>query len=130
MGLVGACVLIVDDDVQMARAWGRVLVRDGVRVLVAEDAPEALAIIRAGDVDVMITDMLMPRMSGVGLCYEVRRIDPALPVIVVSGLPLDEQEERLELLADGIAYLEKPVEIARLRRAVRDAVRLSRARRR
>lgn len=89
----GRHVLLVDDDEVITTVAAEVLRRAGYRVSVFTDPRAALDRLRAGgaDVDLVVTDLNMPEMSGLELRRQVRALWPGLPVIVSSGnLPDDE----------------------------------------
>lgn len=80
-------LLIVDDEAPIRRALARVFGRQGFEVAVAENGAEALAVLVAGNVDVVVSDICMPQMDGVTLLREVAAVDPEIPVILVTGRP-------------------------------------------
>ncbi len=95
------CVLVVDDEPVVRRFAARVLVDEGFVVQEAGDGVEALELIRAGivDLDVVLSDIVMPRMNGVELVQALSTFRPELPVLLMSGYGSTE-------LADlGIASL-------------------------
>lgn len=116
-------VLVVDDDVEVRRLLVRRLSRLGYDVVEASDGIEALALVEQETPDIVITDMSMPRLDGAGLIEAIRRVDPEIPVIVLTGYgTLDNaiQAIRKGTLFD---YLLKPLpEIALLDLAVRRAL--------
>ena len=71
-----ARILVVDDERSMRELLSIVLRRDGLEVLVAEDGPTAVDIMKRERLDILITDIRMPQMSGVDVLREARRIDP------------------------------------------------------
>jgi CheY-like chemotaxis protein len=78
-------VLFVDDQ-KCIRQLIRGLLRDvGLRTETAEDASDALAKFKAGQWDLVFTDYAMPGMNGEELAEELKRLQPALPVIMVTG---------------------------------------------
>jgi two-component system chemotaxis sensor kinase CheA len=101
-------VLVVDDSLTTRTLERSILEVHGYTVRVAVDGVEALAQLRADPVDLVITDIQMPRLDGFGLLAEMKK-DPRLarlPVIVVSSLARREDQERgLALGAD--AYIVK-----------------------
>lgn len=104
------CILVVDDDPDIAFVIGNVLERDGYAVVIASDGSEALARLREGPTPCLVLlDLMMPGMSG----WEFREIqlrDPTLssiPVIVMSGANQLEQKTASLRLA-GI--VRKPIE--------------------
>ncbi|HEY9015047.1 MAG TPA: response regulator [Gemmatimonadales bacterium] len=80
-------VLVVDDESAVRRFAARVLSRAGYEVLEAPDGAEALALVKAENalVDVVVSDIVMPRMNGVELMEALSVSNPDLPVILMSG---------------------------------------------
>jgi len=86
---------------------------------VARDGAEALRLAEGQPViDLLLTDMILPGMSGRELATELRRLRPTLRTIIMSGYTGDTYPA-LEGLPDGVAYLEKPFALAELREKVR-----------
>jgi two-component system response regulator PilR (NtrC family) len=78
-------VLVVDDERSMRELLTILLSRDGYDVLVAEDGRAGIEILRKERVDVLITDIRMPEMSGVDVLREAKRIDPEITSIVMTA---------------------------------------------
>lgn len=89
-----ARILVVDDDVNSAFITSEMF-RDKYEVSVAYDPMEALEIMKQVPVDVLVTDLCMPKMDGFRLIEHARKIRPNLPVIVISAYYDD---------TDGMAY--------------------------
>jgi PAS domain S-box-containing protein len=105
----GARLLLVDDDEAVRGVIARILGRAGHEVTVASDAQEALAAVDeiGSRLELLITDVVMPGMSGVELSAELRRRYPELRVLLFSGYPgRDSVSVGAEL---GVEYLAKPV---------------------
>jgi PAS domain S-box-containing protein len=116
----GETLLLVEDE-QAAREVGRRgLERVGYRVLTAADGQEALDLVVAsgGQLDLVISDVVMPRMSGSKLRAELNRRYPNIPVILMSG-HTGELAPEAEL---GGQFLFKPYTLARLTNTVRSAL--------
>ena len=100
-------VLLVDDNPIQAAVRKEVLTRAGAEIIVASNGVEALQILeRSGSsrsVRLMVTDHLMPEMDGPELVRRVRERLPALPVVVLSGLPDAEAE-----YGGGVVFRLKP----------------------
>ena len=113
-------ILVVDDDEIIGNMEKAQLERFGYQVTVAGNGKDALAVFRENDhaIDLVITDMTMPHLTGVELVRELRKIRPTLPIILCTGFSdLIDKEKALDL---GIKkYLMKPVGIQDLARAVR-----------
>lgn len=112
-------VLAVDDERLVLQVWKRTLLGiPGVSVLTAGDGEEAKAILSEEPVDLVITDLLMPRMSGYELLIHLYERMPSMPVIVISGdMDLDRYPMMEELGA--LRILPKPVQPDHLQRHVR-----------
>jgi CheY-like chemotaxis protein len=80
-----ATILFVDDDAAMREVMAMILGEEGFATVTASDGIEALAELRRCTPDLIISDLHMPRMSGIEFLSVVRRRFPAIPVIAVSG---------------------------------------------
>jgi len=78
-------VLVVDDERSMRELLSIVLKRDGYEVLVADDGARAIELLKKQRVDILITDIRMPQMSGVDVLREAKRIDPEIISIVMTA---------------------------------------------
>lgn len=124
-------VLALDDDSMVLGVYARAFARVGYRCITASSGGEALARIASEAVDVVITDLAMPGMSGLEFMRRVRERDADLPILVVTGAPaIDNAIESID--AGVFRYLTKPVLPAELVKSVADAIHscaLARARR-
>ena len=109
-------VLVVDDEELYRRAIERILRRVGYDVLMAPDAAEALHLISARPVDLVLCDIQMPGINGLELVRQIHEVQPDLPCIVMTGY--NTPENSIEALQAGAFwYLEKPFEQDRLEEA-------------
>jgi len=101
-------VLVVDDEAPICRALERVLRAAGFVVTSATDPMQALDAIMHQPFDVVLSDVMMPKMSGVDLLRVLRAYDLDVPVILMTGNPtVDTAAEAVQLGA--LQYLPKPV---------------------
>ena len=113
-------VLAVDDERLVLQVWKRALLGiPGVSVLTASDGEEAKAILAQEPVDLVITDLLMPRMSGYELLIHLYERLPSVPVIVISGEMDLDRYPMMEKLG-AMRILPKPILPDRLQRHVRN----------
>lgn len=115
-------VLIVDDEKSVRLTMRAFLQAAGYEVDTAEDADTALAFLNANPGDVVVTDIGLPRKSGLELLAAVRDTYRDLPVILTSGDPRTEAEIRGLLGNGAAAFLAKPVSKTDLLRAVAEAI--------
>jgi two-component system, cell cycle sensor histidine kinase and response regulator CckA len=120
---VSGTVLLVDDDQSVRRLAERALTRRGWHVLAAESGEAALALVgeRGGGHDgpalsVLVADVVMPGMDGAALIRALRKQQPSLPAIFVSGY--GEETLRDELGIEGASFLAKPYSLQALVAAV------------
>jgi len=102
-------VLLVDDNEDVLLVHQHMLERMGQTVLLATSGAEALRILDEQDVDVLVTDYMMPNMDGVTLCRTIREHDDALPIMMITAFGDDEKlqetsELQVELLFKPISY--------------------------
>ena len=116
----GELVLVVEDEATVRHIAARVLAEAGYRVLEAESGPRALELLsRTRDpLGLVLTDVVMPGMSGPELAAAVARLIPGTPVLFTSGYT-DGEIVRRGLLEPGAAFLAKPFSAEALVRAVR-----------
>lgn len=119
--LSGLTLLVVDDNDDSLDMLTTFLHACGAGVLQARNAGAALAYVDTQQhIDVVITDMSMPRVDGVELARRVRERRPSLPAIALTGFYEEYMDRRT---AGFAAFLRKPVNLDELCRAIRDAVR-------
>ncbi|MHB0996034.1 MAG: response regulator [Elusimicrobiales bacterium] len=116
-------VLVVDDDSQIRTLSRRALAMDGLSVFEASSAEEALAILhrRQGKIDLLLTDMVLPKMTGMELAGELTRRFPALKVIYMSGYT-DHAVLANGMLPAGMSFIQKPFTLDLLVQKVREAL--------
>jgi CheY-like chemotaxis protein len=103
-------ILVVDDNQSMAKGLRDVLELKGFPAYAARSGAEALKILKEHEVDVMVTDVIMPEMDGVALFLEARQTHPQLTTIFMTAYAADDLIQKG--LAEGIkTVLNKPVDI-------------------
>jgi CheY-like chemotaxis protein len=114
-------LLVVEDEDSVRRTARRMLESSGYTVLTARSAAEALLMLeRHGQkVHLMLTDVVLPRMSGPDLVARLAEIQPGISVLYTSG-HTDNAALRGAVLVGGIEFISKPYTTAELTRKVRD----------
>ncbi len=115
-----ATVLIVDDESNLRKVLSTLLTRDGHATIAVGSGEDAVAAIKKQPVDIVITDMRMPGMSGLELLEHVKRTLPGLPVIVITAH--GSVDTAVIALKNGaFDYITKPFDKDELKLAVRKA---------
>ncbi|HTA91419.1 MAG TPA: response regulator [Polyangiaceae bacterium] len=118
-----AVVLFVDDEPAILEGFRDGFRREAYEVVTASSASSALQILAAREVDVVVSDECMPRVSGSEFLARVREQHPAVVRIMLTGEASLSAATRA--INDGLyRFLSKPVEQEELRRVVRDALKI------
>ncbi len=113
-------VLMVDDEEQFRSTTSKILTRKGYETTMAASGEEAIEALKKARQDVVILDMKMPGMDGNQTLAEIRKIDPDLPVIMLTGHgTLDSA--KMSLKRGAFDYLSKPCDIDLLASKINDA---------
>jgi len=117
-------ILIVDDEIQVLALVAELLRAQGYAVMSTWDPEEALRLARAhiGPIHLLLSDLVMPVMTGQELAMEIHAIHPDLKVLFMSAYSVETAEDYNVRLAPGEPFLGKPFSIAGLQRTVRDAL--------
>lgn len=114
-------ILIADDEKYILSGLSEAFSLEGYNVLTASDGLEAWNIINKNDVDIVLTDLRMPKMTGEELIRKVRASFPKLPVIVLTGH--GTIENAVEIMKYGtIDFYTKPVDIDKLLLVVKKSI--------
>lgn len=101
--------LVLDDDARMGQLVGDILKRDGIVPVITDDSREAISILRKQDIDMVITDLKMPHVGGIGVLEHAKGINPETVVIIITGF--GSIESAIEAVKKGAYdYIEKPFE--------------------
>src|SRR6516225_10919006 len=116
MKLKEAAVLFVEDEPLLRESMGAWLARKARRVLCAQHGAEALEILAANKIDLLLSDVRMPVMDGLALVKKIREAEPRPRVILVTGYNDLALPEAYELGVDAV--VEKPIDRGELLRAM------------
>jgi prevent-host-death family protein len=120
-------VLLVDDQPSILASYSRALVHAGFEVTEASGGDEAFRRLESAPFDVVLTDLLVPKISGLAFLERLHAFSPELPVIVM----FDKQSNEIAVEAAELGALQslvKPIGPALLKRTVGNAMRMRRAR--
>jgi CheY-like chemotaxis protein len=118
-----ATILLVDDQAPVLRATKRLLERDGFRVLDASSGAAALELLalHGSAIELLLSDIVMPEMTGLMLASKVRERAPGLPIVYVSG-HFDDPEVRREIERGEARLLGKPFSRTGLQAIIEEAL--------
>jgi PAS domain S-box-containing protein len=117
------CILLVEDEEEVRRLVATILEQHGYRVLAAPNGEEALRVFEqcGHRIDLLISDVVMPRMRGPELAVHLRRRQPEINVLFISGYT--DSSITNQLVSEGSHFLQKPFAVDALVRAVNEALR-------
>src|SRR3982751_775545 len=118
-------ILLVDDEESIQKLLTYPLEREGFRVLQARDGEEALARFAAEHVDLVVLDLMLPKLDGLEVCKRLRARS-AVPIIMLTARD-DELDKVLGLELGADDYITKPFSIREFRSRVRALLRRARA---
>jgi CheY-like chemotaxis protein len=108
-------ILIADDEALLAMATAMTLEDRGHNVVTAADGTQALrAAMSDGPFDVLVTDVKMPSMDGRALVRHLHGLQPALPVVVVTGFASDQIRAEFAAIGGCVLVMQKPVDFEHL----------------
>jgi PAS domain S-box-containing protein len=105
----GELVLVVDDEPAVRTIAQSVLGGAGYRVMTAADGAEGLRLFRerAGEIRLVIVDMMMPALGGADVIEAIRGLDPVIPIVAISGLPA-RRDDAERAGGGAVRFLQKP----------------------
>ena len=114
-------ILVVDDEPDMLENVARILRRCAQQCISAGSGQEALALVERERPDLILTDLRMPGMDGLGLLRAVKRLSPATPVVIFTAYASDAAA-RDAAEAGAVGFLVKPFTGAELLQTVQQAL--------
>ncbi len=116
-------ILLVDDEPNYRIVLSELLRDEGYEVFTAEDGAAGLDVVKNTDLDLVLTDMQMPKMDGMALLHEVKEYAPDLPVIVITAFA-DVEKAVAAMQSGAFSYLAKPFSNEELLVNIEKAVRV------
>lgn len=122
--LRGLRILVADDDPGISRSLEEMLEADGCLVETAEDGETALAMLSKRRFDLLLSDVVMPKMDGYELYRQVKEKYPEMPVLMMTAFHYDKDHIIKRSRMDGLegVIFKKPVDPDRLRRTIAESV--------
>jgi len=118
-------ILVVDDEKNYLLVMETLLAEEGYEVLTAESGEQALRLMEDSDLDLVLTDMKMPRMDGIELLSRIKEVQPHLPVIMMTAFAT--VDKAVEAMKKGaFDYITKPFENEELMLTIRKALDMNR----
>jgi DNA-binding NtrC family response regulator len=118
-------ILVIEDDPDVLAMLIKHLKHQGFDVVTAKDGMQGLKKLKAGGYDLVITDIVMPYVSGTGLVTALKESKPHIPVIAITGYGEEPEAVATEKKADLV--LSKPVKMAHLKEHISRLLGLSEA---
>ena len=109
-------ILVIEDDLDVLSMIIKHLKLEGFEVIIATDGMEGLKKLETGHYDLVITDIVMPFVSGVGVVTALKDKRPQIPVIAITGFGREPEAAAMEKKADLV--LAKPVKMSQLKQHI------------
>lgn len=106
-------VLVVDDEVNLCRILGAKLTKNGYSVVAVHDGVQAIEKVRERDFDIVLLDLILPKMDGLSALAEIRGMKHSLPVIIMSACENSDAIEQA-MSTGASAYIKKPFDLDNL----------------
>ena len=110
-------ILVIDDEPSLRLLIRRYLSRRGFRVDLAVNGEEGIRLCQADRYDMIISDCHMPGPQIAGILMELRRLEPSIPILAISGLAQPDEVQRV-LKAGATRFLAKPFDLSDLLRTI------------
>lgn len=116
-GILRRTILVVDDEESVIRSLTATLAKLGLKVQVAQSGPEGIErfLRHREEILLVLADIVMPGMYGIELADELRKIDPEVKILLMSGYPERKPEADA---ARGFGFIEKPILAVQLLNAI------------
>ena len=116
-----SAVLVVDDEKSIRYTFEVFLTKEGYEVFTAENIDEASGIINQNRLDLVISDIIMPKGTGIDLLQKVKEADPEIPVVIMTGEPTVETAST-SVKYNAFEYITKPIDKNALLSCVKRAI--------
>lgn len=117
-------ILIVDDEKPLARALELKLNKEGFEAVVAGDGEEGFKKVKKDEFDLIILDLVMPKMDGFTFIEKARALKVLAPIIVLSNLSQKEDEEKVLKLGASAFYIKSDIPISQIVEKVKQELKL------
>ncbi len=118
---VGPIVLVVDDEKSIVESLAKIFERESIAVVSAHDGPSALEILRRQRISVLLTDLMMPGLSGMDLLRAAKTVAPEVEVVLMTAY--GTVETAVEAMKEGAYdFVTKPLKRAHVVRIIRNAL--------
>ena len=118
-----ARILVVDDEKSIRNTLSEFIKEDGHEVLTAQNADQALRLLAEDRLDVVVTDIILPRVTGVDLLNSIHEIESGIQVVMITGEPTVDTAAAA-VRAGAFDYLSKPVSRDEIKTVIASAVRV------
>jgi DNA-binding NtrC family response regulator len=117
-------LLFADDDPSIRAIYSKSFTKEGYRVLTCDNASQVMAELNEQKVDLLVTDLEMPKANTLDLFPALKKAYPRLPVVVVTGHYQGMKEEFLSKGYNVTAFLNKPAETSVLKIVIKDILKV------
>ena len=116
-----AKILLVDDEESIRVTIGEFIREEGYEVQTAENVTEAFELMKKQNFDVIVTDIIMPKITGIELLKKMHETSPDIPIVMMTGEP-EVKTASAAVRAGAFDYLAKPISSDAIKKVIRNAV--------
>jgi len=110
-------ILVVDDEITIRNGLKEFLSLKGYEVYTASDGRSGIAKVKEVRPHIVLLDIMMPGMGGIEVLKEIKKVDPAVGVIIVTGV-LDNEVAKRTIASGAYEYIAKPIDLGYLETAL------------
>jgi CheY-like chemotaxis protein len=110
-------ILVIDDDISTTESISSYLKELGYEVITAYNGLEGIEAVKKTNPDLIISDIMMPKLNGIELSYVLKGLNYPIPIIIISSIDFEEQKNSEFNI---IAYISKPINIFQLSDYIND----------
>jgi len=117
-------IVVIDDEKDICDLFKKVLTDEGYRVFTALDGESGIITVRTNRPDVVLLDLKLPRMDGIEVLQEIKKIDKNIVVILITGYG-NMDTARMAMKFGAFDYITKPIDLEYVKEVIKDGLKLT-----
>ena len=117
-------IVVIDDEKDICDLFKKVLTDEGYRVFTALEGESGIKTVRTNRPDVVLLDLKLPKMDGIEVLQEIKKIDKNIVVILITGYG-NMDTARMAMKFDAFDYITKPIDLEYVKEVIKDGLKLT-----